>query len=119
MTSRPRTGRGAATREGGKDVDLEADLVSRIVDGLRKADEYHRICEAVQKEVFDLEQEIKDEGGRKWKDPPRTVPSLHLFSEFCLYLFHEERGQVTIRGPSSYHNFHVGDIHIDSIENHS
>ena len=65
MSSRPRTGRAAAGRDGGKDVDVEADILHRIYEGLRKADEQHRLCDALQKEAFSLEQEIKDDGARK------------------------------------------------------
>ena len=64
MSSRPRAGRGAAGRDGNREADQENELYTRVIEGLNKANEEHKICKALQEEAFALEQEIKDDGGK-------------------------------------------------------
>ena len=74
MAARPRTGRGGAGRDGAKDVDLEAEILARVIEGLKKADEHHKTCEQLQTDIIELEQEIKNEGSSK---------SRAWFSQIC------------------------------------
>lgn len=62
MASRPRTGRGAAGRDSSKDVDVEADLLARVIEGLKKAREHHDRGRELGVEIMDLEEDMKSEG---------------------------------------------------------
>lgn len=61
MSGRPRTARGA-TREAGKESDLEADLHARIVEGVKKAKEHNDESQRLGQEIMSLEGEIKAAG---------------------------------------------------------
>jgi hypothetical protein len=63
MATRPRTGRGTTGRDSSKDIDLAADLLARIVEGLRKAEEHNDVSRRLGLEVMALEEEIKAAGG--------------------------------------------------------
>jgi hypothetical protein len=62
MASRPRAGRGAAGRDSGKDVDVEADLLARVIDGIKKARDLHDRQRELGVEIMNLEEEMKTEG---------------------------------------------------------
>lgn len=61
MSSRPRGGRGASVREG-KETDLENELLSRAIEGLRKAQAYNDQSRRIGQEIIALEEEIKATG---------------------------------------------------------
>ena len=65
MSGRPRNARGLTGRDGSKESDLEADLLSRIQDSIRKAKEEHDEAERAGKAILDLEAEIQAGGGSK------------------------------------------------------
>lgn len=62
MSGRPRNARGLTGRDGGKEHDLEADLLGRIQEAIRKAKEYHDESERLGKEILELEADIKAVG---------------------------------------------------------
>lgn len=62
MASRPRTGRGLTSRDGGKEFDVEADLLARVLEGLKKAKELNDNSRRVGQEIMALEEEIKAVG---------------------------------------------------------
>lgn len=64
MASRPRAGRGTAGRDSSKDVDVEADLLARVIEGLKKAKEQHECSYELGVEIMELEEEIKSAGGK-------------------------------------------------------
>ncbi len=59
MSGRPRTARGIAARDSGKESDLEADLLARIIEGVKKAKEHNDECQSMGQEIMSLEGEIK------------------------------------------------------------
>ena len=75
MSGRPRTGRGATTRDTGKESDLEADLLARIVEGVKKAKEHNDESQRLGQEIMSLEGEIKAVGC-KFPQPSRMFCSL-------------------------------------------
>ena len=62
MSGRPRTARGATSRDAGKESDLETDLLARIVEGVRKAKEHNDECQRIGQEIMSLEADIKAVG---------------------------------------------------------
>jgi hypothetical protein len=62
MASRPRAGRGTAGRDSSKDVDVEADLLARLIEGIKKAREQHDRQQELGVEIMILEEEMKLEG---------------------------------------------------------
>ncbi|KEF55291.1 uncharacterized protein A1O9_08945 [Exophiala aquamarina CBS 119918] len=58
MTSRPRAGRGTTGRDG-KESDLENEMLSRILESLRKAQGFNDQCRSLGQEIVSLEEEIK------------------------------------------------------------
>lgn len=64
MASRPRAGRGTTGRDSSKDVDVEADLFARVVEGLKKAHEQHARSYEIGEEIMALEEEMKSGGGK-------------------------------------------------------
>ena len=64
MSGRPRNARGLTGRDGGKESDLEADLLGRVLDAIRKAKEYRDETERTGRAIMELEEEIK--GGSKY-----------------------------------------------------
>jgi len=71
MAARPRAGRGTAGRDGGKDVDLEADLHARelharVLEGVKKAKEHNENAARTGQEALELKEKIDtQEGGSK------------------------------------------------------
>jgi hypothetical protein len=63
MASRPRAGRGTASRDSSKDVDVEADLLARVIEGLKKAKEQNERSQEIGAEIMALEEEMKSDGG--------------------------------------------------------
>lgn len=61
MSGRPRGGRGLTSREG-KEADLENDFLSRVIEGLRKAQGYNDQSKRIGQEIMTLEDEIKTAG---------------------------------------------------------
>ncbi|KIV97730.1 hypothetical protein B0A52_06126 [Exophiala mesophila] len=61
MSSRPRAGRGATGRDG-KESDLENDILSRVLESLRKAQGFNDHCKRLGQEILALEEEIKAQG---------------------------------------------------------
>ena len=74
MSGRPRTARGTTARDTGKESDLEADLLARIIEGLKKAKEHNDECQRMGQEIMSLEGEIKTVGCKS---------SSFLASYFC------------------------------------
>lgn len=64
MASRPRAGRGTAGRDSSKEVDVEADLLARVIEGLRKAKEQNERAQEIGAEIMALEEEMKSDGGK-------------------------------------------------------
>ena len=62
MASRPRAGRGTAGRDSSKDVDVEADLLARVLEGIKKARDQHDRQRELGMEIMVLEEEMKSEG---------------------------------------------------------
>ncbi|KIW94870.1 uncharacterized protein Z519_04848 [Cladophialophora bantiana CBS 173.52] len=61
MSSRPRGGRGTSGRDG-KDTELENDILTRVLDSLRKAKDYNGKCKKIGQDIMALEEEIKGSG---------------------------------------------------------
>ncbi|RMZ76976.1 hypothetical protein DV738_g4583, partial [Chaetothyriales sp. CBS 135597] len=61
MSGRPRN-RGLPGRDGGKDSDVEADLLARIVEGLKQAQKLNDHSRLVGGEIMALEEEIRAVG---------------------------------------------------------
>ena len=62
MSGRPRTARGTTARDSGKESDLEADLLARIVEGVKKAKEHNDESQRIGQEIVSLEGDIKTVG---------------------------------------------------------
>jgi len=62
MASRPRTGRGTTGRDSSKDVDVEADLLARVIEGIKKAQGHHDRQRELGAEIMALEEEMKSGG---------------------------------------------------------
>ena len=62
MSGRPRNARGLTGRDGGKESDLEAELLGRILDSIRKAKEHNDEAIRVGRAIMELEEEIKGVG---------------------------------------------------------
>jgi len=75
MASRPRAGRGTAGRDSSKDVDVEADLLARVLEGIKKARDQHDRQRELGMEIMVLEEEMKSEG----KCCIVRITSKHLF----------------------------------------
>ena len=65
MASRPRAGRGIAGRDISKDVDIEADILAQITEGLKKAQQHQDRSAEIGREIVALEEDIKAKGGSK------------------------------------------------------
>ena len=63
MSGRPRTARGATSRDGGKESDIEADLLARIVESVKKAKDANDNAQRAGREIMALEEDIKNAGG--------------------------------------------------------
>ena len=63
MSGRPRTARGATGRDGGKESDIEADLLARIVESVKKAKDANDNAQRAGREIMALEEDIKSAGG--------------------------------------------------------
>lgn len=59
MASRPRAGRGTAGRDSNKDVDVEADLLARVIEGMKKARDQNDRQRELGTEIMALEEEMK------------------------------------------------------------
>jgi len=70
MSSRPRAGRGNTGRDG-KESDLENEMLSRVLESLRKAQGFNDHCRRLGQEIVALEEEIKLIGR---KLAPFTLP---------------------------------------------
>jgi len=65
MASRPRTGRGITGRDGAKDIDYEADIRARIIEGLKKAKEYNDTTNRLGHEIDTIQADIGTKGGKQ------------------------------------------------------
>ncbi|KIW14071.1 hypothetical protein PV08_06852 [Exophiala spinifera] len=75
MSSRPRGGRGLTSREG-KEADLENDYLSRVIEGLRKAQSYNDQSKRIGQEIMALEEDIKA-AGHSTPDNHRRLDALY------------------------------------------
>ncbi|KAL6248059.1 hypothetical protein RBB50_005407 [Rhinocladiella similis] len=75
MSGRPRGGRGLTSREG-KEADLENDFLSRVIEGLRKAQGYNDQSKRIGQEIMTLEDEIKT-AGHSTPDNHRRLDALY------------------------------------------
>ncbi|ETN43783.1 uncharacterized protein HMPREF1541_11107 [Cyphellophora europaea CBS 101466] len=75
MSGRPRNARGLTGRDGGKESDLEADLLGRVLDAIRKAKEYRDETERTGRAIMELEEEIK--GGNRTPEQLRKLDLLY------------------------------------------
>ena len=62
MSGRPRTARGGTGRDAGKESDVQAELLAKIIEGVRKAKEHNDECKRMGDEIMSLEGEIKAVG---------------------------------------------------------
>ena len=62
MSGRPRNSRALTGRDGGKENDLEADLLSRIIEGIKEAKKHHDEATRLSGVIMELEEKIKAVG---------------------------------------------------------
>jgi hypothetical protein len=62
MSGRPRNARGLTGRDAAKENDVEADLLSRAIEAIRKAKEYSDASDKTGQAIIELELEIKATG---------------------------------------------------------
>jgi hypothetical protein len=61
MSGRPRN-RGLSSRDGGKEVDVETDLMARIIDSIKQAKKCSDESREVGEQIIALEGEMKEAG---------------------------------------------------------
>ena len=61
MSGRPRN-RGLAGRDGARESDVEADLLARIIDGIKQVQKHNDESKRIGEQIMALEEEIKNVG---------------------------------------------------------
>ena len=66
MSGRPRTARGATGRDAGKENDVEAEILSRVIEGVKKAKEHNDESQRLGQEIMVVETDIKTAGCKSY-----------------------------------------------------